>query len=202
MNEPDQQSDSSAWTALQRDLDRGGSQAFRQIFDEYSHRLIELAGRNIHPALIKRFDGEDVVQSVFRTFFRRHEQGQIQIQHTRELWQLLVAITICKTRTFARRHTAQRRDARTESSIAVDLLTGNLAVDRNDVVALQEEIDHVLNGLPAEVSAILSGRMEGRTHTEIANDLNVSRQTVHRLMKLLKARLQERFEQLSDDLTK
>jgi RNA polymerase sigma-70 factor (ECF subfamily) len=97
------------------------NEANQKLFEQYSQRLVRLAGNHIHPALIKRFDGEDVVQSVFRTYFRRQDAGEFAIEHTQQLWKLLVTITLCKTRSYARRHTADRRDARAEQEAASHL---------------------------------------------------------------------------------
>jgi hypothetical protein len=54
-------------------------------------------------------DGEDVVQSVFRTFFRQLRGGDSPWTAP-ALWRLLVAITLNKVRARVRRHMAARRD--------------------------------------------------------------------------------------------
>lgn len=182
--------------AFHASLQRGDSQAIERFFNEYSRKLVKLASNHIHPALRKRFDGEDVVQSVFRTFFRRHEQGKFEIAHSEQLWQLLVTLTLCKTRSHARKHTADRRDARVERSPAEDRLVDQ-EPSSADALALQEEIDLVLSGLPDRAGEMLAMRLAGTSKTEIAGELNVSRQTVHRVLKLLEERLTKRFDQIS-----
>ena len=169
----------------------------QRLFEEYSQRLVRVASQNIHPALLKRFDGEDVVQSVFRTFFRRHEEGRLQVEHSQQLWRLLVTITLCKTRSHARRHTADRRDAKAEEVIASDALLLDREASPQDALALWEEIDVILEGLPDKTGEILSRRLEGMNKSEIASDLSISRQTVHRLLNLLEQRLGERLERIS-----
>ena len=183
--------------SFQERLQAGDSNAVKKLFDEYSRRLVRLAGNNIHPALLKRFDGEDIVQSVFRTFFRRQEEGKFHIEHSQQLWQLLVTLTLCKTRTHARRHTANRRD------VALDHATSNHdqifggQPSHEDALALWEEIDLVLEGLPDRTAEIISMRLEGRNRSEIAKELNLSRQSIHRILKLVQERLTQRFEQIS-----
>src|SRR5438270_39264 len=68
------------------------------------------------PARAGRVNGEDVVQSVFRTFFRRCAQGEFQIDDSTRMWRLLVKITLQKARAQARHHTAEMRDVRAEAA--------------------------------------------------------------------------------------
>ncbi len=189
--------ESIAFRSFQVRLQNGEDAAIQELFDEYSRRLIDLAGSNIHPALLRRFDGEDVVQSVFRTFFRRHEEGKFQIEHSQQLWQLLVTLTLCKTRSHARRHTAEKRNAQAVQSIVDEQGMLDRQPSHEDVLALWEEIDVALDGLPDQTGEIIAMRLEGRNRSEIAGELNLSRQTIHRILKLVEERLERRFEQFS-----
>ena len=181
-------------------LKAGEHSAAQKLFERYSHRLVRLAGNNIHPALIKRFDGEDVVQSVFRTFFRRKDAGKLTIEHSQQLWKLLVTITICKTRSYARRHTADKRDVQAELRIESHLQLLDQEPSPEQALALWEELDVVLEGLPKRTGEILSGRLEGKNKTEIASELHLSRQTVHRILNLLEERLEQRFQLFSEEI--
>jgi len=185
-------------TFLQR-LESGDDDAMQKLFERYSQALARVASHNIHPALIKRFDGEDVVQSVFRTFFRRQDAGNLSIAHTEQLWKLLVTITLCKTRNQARKHTADKRDVRSEQESAAHEFFPRHQPAPEDALMFWEEVDWLLQGLPDRVGEILSARLEGKTKTEIADQLEVSRQTVHRTLNLLQDRLNDRMERLSVD---
>jgi len=183
-----------AGDSLAERLQRGESQAIRDLFDKYSHQLEQIAAKNIHAGLKRRFDGEDIVQSAFRTFFRRQQDNQFRIKHSDQLWRLLVRITLCKTRSHARRHTAARRDAKAEKAGAVDWESLGQEASPQDVIALWEEVDAVLEGLPDQAGDILFKRIEGETKSDIARQLNLSRQTIHRILKLVETRLSERLE--------
>ncbi|WP_182865311.1 RNA polymerase sigma factor [Rhodopirellula sp. JC639] len=187
------------FAAFQSRLQRGEADAVRKLFDDYSRRLIYLAGKNIHPALLKRFDGEDIVQSVFRTFFRRHEAGGFQIQHSQQLWQLLATLTLRKTRSHARKHTADQRDAQAERAISDDMNMLSHQPSAEDALALWEEIDLVIEGLPPKTGEIIAMRLEGRSKSEIAGQLGVSRQTIHRILHLVQERLERRFSLFSGE---
>lgn len=188
---------STDWDSLCRGLDARESQAIRKVFDIYSARLVRLASRNIHPALARRFDGEDVVQSVFRTFFRRLQNGELRIKQSAELWRLLVTITLRKTRSKARRHTAACRNVAHEERLPDDAEIIDSHVGSDDLFALWEEIDTVLAGLPDRASQIVALRLEGKGHSEIAQELDLTRQTIYRILKLVEERLMERLDEIA-----
>ncbi len=171
----------------------------QQLFDEYSSRLIRLASAHIHPKLQQRFDGEDVVQSVFRTLFRRVDDGKLQIEGSQQLWKLLVTLTVRKTQSQARRHTAEKRDAGADEQLEPDLEGFDRQPLAEDALALWEELDLVLDGLPDRATEIVAMRLEGMHRTEIAKQLNLSRQSIHRILGLVEERLEKRFDTLSGE---
>jgi ECF sigma factor len=100
--------------ALVQQLRAGNRDAAEKLFARYAQRLTRLAEQHLSRKLAGRLDGEDVVQSVFRTFFRRSATGEFRIDSSAQLWQLLVKITLLKARAKARYHTADKRDAGAE----------------------------------------------------------------------------------------
>ena len=70
----------------------GDPAAAEAIHRRYAQRLCALVEPRIGDQLRRRVDAEDIVQSVFRTFFRRVGDGQFHIDHTSSLWHLLVGI--------------------------------------------------------------------------------------------------------------
>src|SRR5438105_2600607 len=58
----------------------GNEEAARQLFDRYVSQLVALARRRISQRIAGRVDAEDIVQSVFRTFFHRVREGQFHIE--------------------------------------------------------------------------------------------------------------------------
>ena len=175
-------------------LQNGDSVAAQQIFDEYSERLLRIASQNISKALRKRFDNDDVVQSVFRTFFRRQADGRVRIQHEQQLWQLLVKITICKSRSYARKHTAEKRDATADQSPPGGLEQIEKQATAEDLVSLTEEIGKALQDLPEHSGEILYLCLQGENKSDIAQKMDMSRQTVHRTLKVIYDRLSSQFD--------
>jgi RNA polymerase sigma-70 factor (ECF subfamily) len=157
--------------------------------------LSRLAQQHLSSRIQPRADGEDVVQSVFRTFFVRDSQGEFDIRNSLELWRLLVTITLRKARKTWRLHTAQQRDSRRELALAdeqEDWLFANLSREPTAVeaIVLADELNELLHGLPQEYNRLIELRLAGYTPTEAAREMGVSRPAVHRML----SRLQERLE--------
>lgn len=171
----------------------GDEAAAHALFDRYSQRLTALAEQHISAKLGKRLDGEDIIQSVFRTFFQRSADGQWHVETAGDLWQLLVTITLAKVRSQARKHGAARRDMTAEADQIGDWLGEAIAAGPGPVEALilVEQMEAILDGLPATYSEILTQRLEGRSRGEIAGALGISRHTVYRALDLLRERLEQ-----------
>lgn len=175
-------------------LRAGDGQVAELLFARYACRLTHLAEEHLSRRVARREDGEDVVQSVFRTFFRRSAAGEFQIDHSDQVWRLLVRITLRKAQATGRRHTAQVRAVSAEAVGGEDpwLLA---AVAREpgpaEAAALVDQLEAVLRGLPALYGRALDLRLQGYDVTEIAPVLGVSRRTVHRALNLLQRRLEQ-----------
>src|SRR5262245_19266678 len=89
---------------------KGDENAARQIVDRYIDRLLLLARRHLSQRLASRVDPEDIVQSVFRTFFLRAREGQFTFADQDDLCKLLVRITLHKTLRQVAFHKAAKRD--------------------------------------------------------------------------------------------
>ncbi len=173
----------------------GGDQsAATQLFAMYSRKLTALANRRLSNCLRARIDGEDVVQSVFRTFFRRAREGQFQFTDSQQLWPLLVKITVVKACGKARHCTAGARDVRRDAShdwpaALMESLSREPSPDQAAI--LVDLIDRLLEGLPPLSADILGQLLAGCRKTEIAENLGISRQTVYRHLDLFQQQLRE-----------
>src|SRR2546428_2278489 len=75
---------------------RGQKDAATVLYMRYAERLRALAVAQCSPGLAKRVEPDDIVQSVFRTFFRRVTQGQYDVPAGEELWKLLLVMALNK----------------------------------------------------------------------------------------------------------
>lgn len=80
---------------------------FEQLVKQFAQCLAQLDRMNMDHRLARSIDADDVVQSVFRTFFRRSARGDFQIDNSTDLWKLLVRITISKARQRAISYSAK-----------------------------------------------------------------------------------------------
>src|SRR5260370_31056771 len=78
---------------------RGGSEdAATQLYVRYAHRLRALVKAHCSSELARRVEPEDIVQSVFRRFFRRVSQGDYDVPAGEVLWGLFLVIALNRIR--------------------------------------------------------------------------------------------------------
>jgi len=167
---------------------KGDQDAAKQLFDRYASRLVALARRQISQRLASRLDPEDVVQSVFRSFFGRVKAGKFRIEEQDDLGKLLVRITVNKTLRKVEYHRAAKRDP-SQEVIQGDHASDDLlqVLDRDPtpetVVAFVDQLDHFLNQLRPEERQILELRFQGYTNGEITKKLGIYDRKIRRLIE-------------------
>ncbi|MBX7166425.1 MAG: hypothetical protein K1X74_08745 [Pirellulales bacterium] len=177
--------------SLLRRLQAGNADAATQIYLRYARRLQALAKANVATDLAARVDADDIVQSVFRTFFRRAARGEYEVPEGEELWKLLLVIGLNKIRTVAAYHRAAKRD------VGVSLGGGSLVMasdelpsgDETSLAILRMVIDETLAQLPATHRQILNLRIEGHEVADIAAQVTRSKRSVERILQELLHRL-------------
>src|SRR5262249_17128883 len=90
-------------------LRSGDDAAAARVFNQYAGRLIALARTRLDARVRQKIDAEDVVQSVYRSFFLRHADGQFRLESWDGLWGMLVCITLPKCVNCNGRFPAGRR---------------------------------------------------------------------------------------------
>jgi len=183
-------------------------EAVRQLWRRYSDALRRLARRRLGERVRRREDEEDVLQSAFKSFCLRQQQGQFDIADRCDLWTLLAMLISRKAATTLRRHGRQRRDFRCEES--ADRETSNGDVPNADrlgiapakelpadyVVSLEEELELRLQTLPEALRQIAVWRLAGYTVDEIAgpDKLDCATRTVERKLQRIR-RIWQRTEE-------
>ena len=174
-------------TLLRRFRD-GEPDAATQLYLRYASRLLALAAARTSPSLSTRFDPEDVVQSVFRTFFRRAAQGLYDVPPGDELWQLFLVIALNKVRALSVHHRAQKRDVtKTAGSPTMELFNGT--VDETPERVLTMVVDDLIGQLPDSQRQIIRLRIEGHEVAQIAGETQRSKRTVERILQKFRAEL-------------
>ncbi len=152
---------------LLRRFRSGEGDAATELYLRYASRLQALARTQTANNLSARFDPEDVVQSVFRTFFRRAADGYYHVPPGEQLWQLLLVLALNKVRSLASYHRAQRRDVRRtagDASLEAHRGTG----DQTPLQILQLVVQEVLGPWPAIQRQMVELRIDGHEVAQIA----------------------------------
>src|SRR4051794_35936360 len=109
------QSASTSFQIVLGALRHGDVDAWQEILRRYSARLIALArSRLFDPQLRQKLDPEDVVQSVWRTFYRRHQHKTFEVANWDALWGLLVTLTVYRVCRWNEHYQAQKRSLERE----------------------------------------------------------------------------------------
>jgi RNA polymerase sigma factor (sigma-70 family) len=190
----------SAWTSfiLLERYREGDDDAAEALFVRYFERLTSLARGRLSQKLASRTDPEDIVLSVYRSFFIDARDGRFALSRGGDLWRLLASMTKHKLLRQVRRHTADRRSIHLESPID-QLEEGRLAVRRQeaaveDALALADMLECVLSRLDLFGRRVLELRMQGAPLLEIAADTGRSERSVRRKLAQIRQLLAKQFD--------
>lgn len=172
--------------SLLRRIRSGHSDAATDLYRRYARRIQALARKQIGPALGNRVEPDEIVQSVFRTFFRRLTEGHYDVPAGEEIWGLFLVMALNKVRSAARFHGQERRDmGRTERLSHDDQLKTN----DDDLVTLQQVIGELLDDLPESHRDVVSLRIDGYTVEEISSKTGLSKRTAERVLQRFRKKL-------------
>lgn len=182
--------------SLLRRFRSGEQEAATEIYVRYARRLQALAAKQTGADLAPRFDPEDVVQSVFRTFFRRASAGYYEAPAGEELWRLLLVLSLHKVRDLAVYHRAQKRDvSRTWSVESHDAPTGGpTGDDQLAYDSLRLVVSELISDLPESNREIIQLRIDGHEVEEIAKQTGRAKRTVERTLQQFRDRLRRMVE--------
>jgi RNA polymerase sigma-70 factor (ECF subfamily) len=176
----------------------GEQEAATELFQRYASRLVALARSQLPAKLARRVDPEDVVQSVYRTFFADAADDRFLFQRGGDLWQLLVAITFHKLHDHIRRH---RRDKRAtdrdrgfgseDSLFAMQAHLSSREPAPVEALALLEQVEQVMRRLRPLSRRILELRLQGYNLEEIARATRRSQRSVIRDLNEIRSCLEE-----------
>lgn len=175
--------------SLLRQFRAGECDAATHLYVRYANRLQALTRQQTNPAFASRFDPEDVVQSVFRTFFRRVSEGMYDVPPGEELWNLLLVLALNKIRTLGKHHQAQKRSIRSTCSMDEVDVTKSDADEDNSYRVLRLVIDEMLSGMPSIKREIIQLRIQGYQVQDIAEKTGRAKRTIERILQQFKQRL-------------
>lgn len=178
---------------------QGDERAADELFRRYVGRLTALAQSRLSARMSRRIDADDVVQSVYRSFFVHARDGAYSLEESGDLWRLLVVITLNKLRSQVEHHKAGKRSISVEQSGtgngSLRLQPEAMAHDPSpaEALAVVEEVETLMQGLTPVHCQMLELRLQGYRLEEIASQVNRSERGVRRLLDKIKDRLSQRL---------
>ena len=172
---------------------RAGSQdAATQIYLRYVQRLHALTQAQCSAELARQVDAEDIVQSIFGSFFRGASQGYYEVPAGEELWKLFLVIALNKIRAKGNYFRAAKRDMRlTVHGKQIQHESTVVGKNDEDLAFLQLAVAEALDRLPPHCKPMVTLRIEGYEVAEIAEKTGRSHRTVERILQQARQRLNE-----------
>jgi len=147
-------------------LQAGDDAAASAVFQRFARRLIGLARGRLEARLRQKVDPEDVLQSVFKSFFLRCGEGQWQFGGWDDLGSLLARITLHKCHKWSDHFHAEARDLNREAASAASGsgIVGQV-FDReptpSEMLQLAETVEELLRGLEGRDREIATLALQG-----------------------------------------
>lgn len=188
------------WDRLIRGLRTGDEEIVAEFCAQYGRHLHAVAEKNIATGLRRRVGPESIMQSAYRTFFRRAREGQFDLADSEDLWRLLCAITLTKVREQARYHLRHKRAVNRETDVGAAEEAGERRQPTApgptpaEAAALAEQFEVLLASLDEEEQQIVELKLQELTNLEVADRLGCSDRTVSRILARIKDRLEQSFE--------
>jgi RNA polymerase sigma factor (sigma-70 family) len=176
-------------------LRRGDDTAATEVFKRFADRLVALARSQFDTWLRHRAEPEDVVQSVYRSFFTRYREGQFDLTDWDSLWGLLAVITLRKCANRAHYLQADRRAIQRETPLqtADDSATSADLPARDptpsEAAVLTETLEQLVRGLSERDRAVLELHLQGCEVAEISASVGRSQRTVRRTLERIRQEL-------------
>jgi RNA polymerase sigma-70 factor (ECF subfamily) len=179
-------------------LRAGDQDAATQVFQRFADRLIALARGRLNPVIRAKLDPEDVLQSVFRSFFTRHAEGQFDLANWDSLWSMLVVLTVRKCGRRVGYFHAARRDVLRERAPEPAVQESNMAWEQMaaeptpaEAAILTETVEQLMRRLDERERQVLALRLQGYTIPEISAQLGRAERTVERVLERVRRWLQQ-----------
>jgi RNA polymerase sigma-70 factor (ECF subfamily) len=190
--------DETSFENLMQRLRGGDQEAATAIFRQFAHRLIALARGHLAPQFRTKVDPEDVVQSVFRSFFVRQREGQYAFTGWNDLWSLLALITLRKCGHRVEHYRASCRDVNREAApppSPQDSAASWEFIAReptpSEAVMLLEVMEGIIKGLSARHRRIVELSLQGENTERISASIGCSERTVERVLERLRQHLED-----------
>lgn len=171
-------------------------EAGRALFARFAHRLVALARLNLDARLRNKVDPEDVVQSVYKSFFLRYSELPLDEDENGGLWALLTVITLRKCADRARYFGTDRRNVAREATApaTASVEPWQQAIGREptpeQAAMLTETMERLLSDVDVQDRPMLELSLQGYSTQEISEQLGRAERSVRRFRERVRKQLE------------
>lgn len=183
----------SHWINLVKE---GDSVAANRIWQHYYDRLVRHVRRRLSGQNRAVSDEEDVILSVFDSFYAAAKDGRFpNLSHRDDLWRLLLRMAARKVIDKRRHDQRQRRGGDVEihsldDGAFIEAIGNEPSPDM--VLMMQESVEQFLSHLGVgQLRDLAVAKLEGYSNTEIAGRFECSERTIERRLHLIREKCQQ-----------
>ncbi|MEL7497768.1 MAG: ECF-type sigma factor [Planctomycetota bacterium] len=196
----------SHWIHLIKD---GDSDAANRIWKFYFDRLVRAVRNRLYGQNRAVSDEEDIVLSVFDSFYAAAEKGRFpDLADRDDLWRLLLTMSARKVVDKRRHDQRQRRGGNVavlplggdEDSVIVEAIGSEPSPEM--ILMMQESVEQLFSHLGVgQLQELAGAKLEGYSNAEIAQKFGCSERTIERRLHLIREKLQQELIANNDDST-
>ena len=187
----------SHWIDLVKD---GDSAAANRIWQHYFDRLVRYVRRRLHGQNPAVSDEEDIVLSVFDSFYAAAEKGRFpDLADRDDLWRLLLRMSARKVIDKRRHDLRQRRggdveilslDEGGDNETVIEVIGDEPSPDM--VLMMQESMEQFFSHLGVgDLRDLAGAKLEGDSNAELAQRFECSERTIERRLHLIREKCQQ-----------
>ncbi|MFK7736007.1 MAG: sigma-70 family RNA polymerase sigma factor [Pirellulaceae bacterium] len=191
---------------------QGDSAAANDLWHHYFDRLVRIVRQRIYGRNRAVSDEEDVVVSVFESFYRAAEKGRFpDLADRDDLWKLLLRMASRKVIDNRRHAKRQRRGGEVET-FSLDQSQGESESEQRMLaeaigdeptpemaLCLQESVEKLFSHLGGgQLQELAVAKLEGYTNAELAKRFQCSERTIERRLHLIREKCRQ---ELTDEST-
>ena len=181
-------------------IKHGDSLAANRIWKHYFDRLVRSVRQRLYGQNRAVSDEEDIVLSVFDSFYAAVEKGRFpDLSDRDDLWRLLLTMSARKIIDKRRHDQRQRRggnvavhslDGDADDSVFIETIGSEPSPEM--VLMMQESVEQFFSHLGVgQLQDLAGAKLEGYSNAEIAERLGCSERTIERRLHLIREKLQQ-----------
>lgn len=163
----------------------GDATAESNVHQKFVGRLVSLAGKRINARFKAKIEAEEIVQSVFFSFFRRNRRDEFVFDDWNDVWALLVKITVRKCANRVEGFLSAKRDVNREArEVDGNTPVRTLTVEptAEEIAVFNESLDNLFDELGELQKEVIVLRLQGYSNLEISEKIGRSERTVYRTL--------------------